>query len=395
MRIHDRSMNPLFRIALLTLLCCRTLLAAPPEREFRGAWVATVYNLDWPSKPGLPAAAQQAEMRRILDRAADLRLNAILLQVRPACDAIYESSREPWSAFLTGAQGRSPGYDPLAFAITEAHRRGIELHAWFNPFRAATGTKGPFAKNHVTQRHPEWIRRHGAQLWLDPGEPAAREYVLDVMLDLVRRYEVDGLHIDDYFYPYPLKPGDAIFADDASWARHGAKSGKSRADWRRDNINRFVEALYRGVKQTRPSAKVGISPFGIWRPGVPDTTEARLDAYAQLFADSRHWLQQGWCDYFTPQLYWSIDPRAQSFPVLLQWWRAQAPRGVPVWPGLASDRIGASRPAGEIVRQIALARQGVATPGHIHWNMKALMQDRGGIVDLLKSGPYTERAKVP
>lgn len=380
---------------LIFLLSLPLNARAAPASEFRGAWVSTVYNLDWPSKSGLSAAAQQAELRRILDRAVELKLNAILLQVRPASDAIYASKHEPWSAFLTGRQGNSPGYDPLAFAIGEAHRRGLELHAWFNPFRAAVSPKGPFAANHITRTHPEWIRRHGNQLWLDPGEPGARDYVLEVMLDVVRRYAIDGVHIDDYFYPYPLKRGDAYFADDPSWERVGINSGLSRQDWRRDNINRFVAALYRGVKRVKPGVKFGISPFGIWRPGVPGTIEAQLDAYAQLYADSRHWLAQGWCDYFTPQLYWSIDPPAQSFPVLLEWWRAQAPRGVPVWPGLASDRIGALRPASEIVRQIELTRDGGNPPGHIHWNMKALMQNRGGIGDLLSAGPYRETAKAP
>jgi uncharacterized lipoprotein YddW (UPF0748 family) len=378
---------------LFAAFLCFCSLAFPIRaagKEFRGAWVSTVYNLDWPSKAGLSAAAQQAELRRMMDRAAELKLTALLLQVRPASDVFYDSAREPWSAFLTGRQGRSPGYDPLAFAITEAHRRGLELHAWFNPFRAAVSASGSFAPGHVTQTHPEWIRRHGNLLWVDPGEPAAREYVLDVMLDVVRRYNLDGLHIDDYFYPYPLKRGDAWFADDASWRKFGTKSGLSRGEWRRENINRFVEALYRGVKRTKPGVKVGISPFGIWRPGVPASIEAQLDACAQLFADSRHWLAQGWCDYFSPQLYWSIEPAAQSFPVLLEWWRAQAPARVPVWPGIATERIGPARPAGEIVRQIELTRREASTPGHIHWSMKALMQNRGGIADLLRSESYAE-----
>jgi uncharacterized lipoprotein YddW (UPF0748 family) len=185
--------------------------------------------------------------------------------------------------------------------------------------------------------------------------------------------------------------GDAYFADDPSWNRIGTRSGLSRADWRRDNINRFVEALYRGVKAAKPNVKVGISPFGIWRPHVPESIEAKLDAYAQLFADSRTWLKNGWCDYFTPQLYWSIDPPAQSFPVLLKWWRAQAPANIPVWPGIATDRIGSARPASEITRQIALTREGTTQPGHIHWNMKALLGDRGGIVELLEKGPYAEK----
>ena len=327
------------------------------EREFRGAWVATVYNLDWPSQPGLPAATQKAQLRALLDRAAELKLNAILLQVRPASDALYASMKEPWSEFLSGQAGVSPGYDPLEFAIAEAHQRGIELHAWINPFRAALHASQNLPANHVAKKHPTWVRRFGKQLWLDPGEPAARAYVLDVIRDIVRRYNIDGIHIDDYFYPYPLATGAASFPDDATWERYGAKSGLSRADWRRENINDFVRSMYRVVKSTKPRVRVGISPFGIWRPGVPLTIEAQLDAYGELFADARKWVAEGWCDYLAPQLYWSIEPAKQSFPVLLDWWRGQS-NGKSIWPGIATERIGAQRPAREIVRQIELTRRG-------------------------------------
>ncbi|CAN5180219.1 hypothetical protein BH20VER2_BH20VER2_03310 [soil metagenome] len=381
-----------FLVRAVVVALCVWSGNATVQAEFRGAWVASVHNIDWPSKPGLPAATQQAQLRAILDRAAELKLNAILLQVRPASDALYQSSKEPWSQFLSGRQGVSPGYDPLEFAIREAHARGIELHVWLNPFRAATSSGASLAPNHVAKKHPEWVRRVGNQLWVDPGEPAARAYVLEVIADIVRRYDIDGVHIDDYFYPYPLKPGQATFPDDASWERHGAKSGLSRPDWRRENINDFVRSMYRTVKGTKSRVRVGISPFGIWRPGVPATTEAQLDAYGQLFADSRKWLAEGWCDYLAPQLYWGIRPAKQSFPVLLDWWRAQS-RGKDVWPGIATDRIGAARPAQEIVDQIALTRRGTNSPGHIHWSMKSLMRNQGGVADLLRAGPYAEAAK--
>jgi uncharacterized lipoprotein YddW (UPF0748 family) len=363
-------------------LSCSISATVSAATEFRGAWVASVHNIDWPSAPGLSAATQRVELRAILDRAVQLKLTAILLQVRPASDALYESQQEPWSQFLSGRQGVSPGYDPLKFAITEAHARGIELHAWINPFRAASNAKGYLDGHHVAKQHPEWVRRFGAQLWVDPGEPAARAYVLGVIRDIVRRYDIDGVHIDDYFYPYPVK--GVSFPDELTWERYGSKSGLSRAEWRRDNINTFVRSMYRIVKETKPTVRVGISPFGIWRPGVPPTTEAQLDAYGQLYADSRKWLAEGWCDYMAPQLYWSIQPAKQSFPVLLDWWRAQS-RGKPVWPGIATDRIGAKRPAREIMDQIALTRRGTNSPGHIHWSMKALMQNRGGIADLLRA----------
>ena len=381
-----------FSSALFALAAALAVPSAAAQ-EFRAAWVATVHNIDWPSRPGLPAAAQKAELRALLDRAAELKLNAILLQVRPMSDALYASSREPWSQFLSGKQGVTPGYDPLEFAIDEAHARGIQLHAWINPFRAASNASATLAPNHIAKQHPDWVRRHGAQLWVDPGEPAAREYVLSIFQEIVRKYDIDGVHIDDYFYPYPIN-GRSFFPDDATWQRYGVKTGLSREDWRRNNINDFVRSMYRTVKATRSSVKVGISPFGIWRPGVPPTTEAQLDAYGQLYADSRKWLQEGWCDYFTPQLYWSIQPAKQSFPVLLDWWRSQS-RGTPVWPGIATERIGAKRPAREIIDQIAITRRGTNSPGHVHWSMKALLRNQGGVSDLLRAGPYADKAAVP
>ncbi|MEO6871107.1 MAG: family 10 glycosylhydrolase [Chthoniobacterales bacterium] len=386
----------LFSRLLLCILFSLGMFATTfaAEREFRGAWVATVYNLDWPSRPGLPAATQRAELRAILDRAAELHLNAILLQVRPASDALYASKKEPWSEFLTGKAGVSPGYDPLAYAIKEAHARGLELHAWINPFRAAIHADDKLPANHVAKEHPEWVRRFGKQLWIDPGEPAARAYVISVITDIVRRYDIDGVHLDDYFYPYPLKGGQATFPDESSWERFGKKTGLSRADWRRENINDFVRSMYRAVKAVKSNVRVGISPFGIWKPGVPPTTKAGLDAYGQLFADSRKWVAEGWVDYLAPQLYWGIHPADQSFPVLLDWWRAQS-HGVPIWPGIATERIGSKRPAREIIDQIGLTRRGTSTPGNIQWSMKALMRDQGGIDELLKAGPYAEKAAVP
>lgn len=376
-------LQQLFAGIFLTAIALSSATSAASP-EFRGAWVASVYNLDWPSKPGLSPATQQAELLALLDLAKELKLTAILLQIRPASDALYQSKSEPWSAFLTGHQGTSPGYDPLSFAIHAAHARGLQLHAWFNPFRAAVHAKDSLAPNHIARLHPEWIRNYAGQLWLDPGIPAARRYVLDVILDVVRRYPIDGVHIDDYFYPYPK--GSAEFPDAPTWTKYG--DGGNRSDWRRSNINHFVKDLYHSVKSLNPNILVGISPFGIWKPGVPATIEAGLDSYGELFADSRKWLAEGWCDYLAPQLYWSCEPAKQSFPVLLAWWRSQSTAGKPIWPGLATERIGKNRPASEIIRQINLSRKGTNQPGHIHWNMKALLRNQGGINSLLKNEAY-------
>ncbi|MGI8602355.1 MAG: glycoside hydrolase family 10 protein [Verrucomicrobiales bacterium] len=373
-----------------------------PPREFRAAWIASVHNLDWPSRPGLSAPAQKSELLVLLDLAASLHLNAVILQVRPSGDACYASSIEPWSPFLSGKMGSSPGYDPLAFAVEEAHRRGLELHAWFNPFRAQASPKYPPAGRHLGARHPEWMRGFAGSKWFDPGEPGVRDHALAVIRDVVRRYDIDGVHIDDYFYPYPpsgtLGLGVSGFPDGATFSRHGR--GQGLAEWRRSNVNAFVSALYSSVKSLRPSVKVGISPFGIWRPDAPEGIQARLDSFEYLAADSRTWLRRGWCDYLSPQLYWRIDPPQQSFPKLLHWWHSENSNRRHVWPGICTARVQSSedrgRPANEIVRQIDLARQLSRQPsGHVHWSIKALRQNRGGIAATLKNGPYAERALVP
>jgi uncharacterized lipoprotein YddW (UPF0748 family) len=270
------------------------LAEAPPvEREFRGLWVATVDNVDWPSKRGLTTREQKEELTGILDLAVKLNMNAIVLQVRPCCDAIYDSKIEPWTEYLTGQMGKAPRpyYDPLAFAVEEAHKRGLELHAWFNPYRARIkDSKSPVSRNHVSVTHPELVRSYGKYLWLDPTEQATRDYSLSVIMDVVRRYDIDGVHFDDYFYPYPEKAANNIemdFPDDASWRRYQKTGGKmSRNDWRRDNVNQFVQAVYEGIKQEKPWVKFGISPFGIWQPKYPAGI-AGFNSYDKLYCDSR------------------------------------------------------------------------------------------------------------
>ena len=359
----------------------------PPmaHREFRGVWVATVYNIDWPSKAGLGAEVQKAQLRALLDEMVALNLNAVLFQVRPHADPLYASSLEPWSHWLSGTMGKSPGYDPLAYCIQQAHARGIEVHAWFNPFRALSNASHAASANHVTRSKPHLIKPYGSLRWMDPSHPETRRHSLEVMLDVVRRYDVDGVHIDDYFYPYPDRAAGK-FPD-----------GKTPAQ-RRGYVDGFVREMYGAVKKTKPWVRVGISPFGIWRPGVPAGIEAGIDAYEDLAADARKWLVEGWCDYLAPQLYWRIAPQKQSFPLLLEWWRQQGRR--PVWPGIATQRIGSTedpgRPASEIVNQIDLTRRiGQNWAGHCHWSAKALLENRGGISNLLKRGVYAEPALVP
>ncbi len=376
------------------------ILPPAPHREFRAGWVASVANIDWPSKPGLPVATQKAELIALLDRAAELRLNAIVFQVRPACDALYASKLEPWSPYLTGVMGKPPEpfYDPLAFAVAEAHQRGLELHAWFNPYRALhPSSKVPLSPNHISRTHPELVREYGEFLWLDPGERAVQDYSLRVVMDVVKRYDIDGVHFDDYFYPYKVKDAQnqkVDFPDAASWKRYGASGSLSREDWRRDNVNRFVERVYQAIKATKPWVKFGISPFGIWQPGHPAQIVG-LNSYEELYCDSRKWLMNGWVDYCTPQLYWSVQKPETSYPALLKWWTEQNPLGRHLWPGLNSGNVGGKWTAGEIVNQIRITRDQSADSGHIHWSMKSLLQNRGSLASTLKSDLYSEPALVP
>jgi uncharacterized lipoprotein YddW (UPF0748 family) len=375
-----------------------------PMREFRAVWVATVDNIDWPSRRGLSTQEQQAELLAMLNRAAQLRLNVIVFQVRPACDALYASSIEPWSEYLTGTMGRPPEpyYDPLAFAIEEAHKRGLELHAWFNPYRARfRGGNSPAATTHISRTRPQLVRRYGDSLWLDPGEKDVQSYSFNVVMDVLKRYDVDGIHFDDYFYPYKVKDAsgrDLDFPDDSSWQHFGARSKLAREDWRRQNVDQFIQRVYKSIKAAKPWVKFGISPFGIWRPMNPPQIKG-LDAYADLYADSRKWLANGWVDYFAPQLYWPIDPPAQSFPVLLRWWAQQNTRDRLLCAGMDSTKVGRTDsgrgwPAQEIVRQIRLARSQRGAAGHIHWDMKSLMRNPA-FDDLLVQQVYQQPALVP
>jgi uncharacterized lipoprotein YddW (UPF0748 family) len=371
----------------------------PPARELRGAWISAVAtNTDWPSKPGLNVAAQKEELIALLNRAAQLKLNAVFFQVRPSCDALYASPLEPWSEYLTGTMGRAPQpfYDPLAFAIDEAHKRGLELHAWFNPFRASrVEARSSVAPNHITKTHPELVRRYGEQFWLDPGEPAVREHVVQVVMDVVRRYDVDGVVFDDYFYPYPKKDAEGRvvnFPDDVTWQRYGRPGGLARDDWRRQNVNQFVQKISQSIKAAKPWVKFGASPFGIWRPGYPVQIKG-LDAYASLYADSRLWLANGWLDYFAPQLYWPVDAPQQSFPILLNWWTQQNIKNRNLWPTLNATAVGKEWPVNEIARQISITRGQPGASGEIIYHLRTVVENQG-LADLIRM-QYGQSALVP
>lgn len=393
---------------------------APPElpQEFRGVWVASVQNIDWPSASDLTVEQQKAEIIRILDGLQKMNVNAVLLQVRPSADALYASALEPWSEYLTGASGISPseaGYDPLAIWIDESHRRAIDVHVWINPYRARHyKAKSPNAPTHISRTNPGIVRQYDNYEWLDPGEPEAVEQTMRVTLDIVRRYNIDGVAIDDYFYPYP-KEGQP-FPDTESYAKYVANLRNSappgtavrpltRELWRQQNINEFVERFYREIKAAKPYVLVGIAPFGIWKPGNPPGIKG-MDAVAKLHADAKLWLNRGWLDYVSPQLYWPIDSVDQNFIKLLVWWSTENTLERHLWPSLYTSRIGLEKDnpdrnwiPGEVLRQINVTRErsgnpGMPSPGQIHFSLKVLLENRGGINQVLMDR-YPSPALIP
>ena len=373
-----------FRVVLCCLFCSVVSgLSWARAEVLKGAWVASVYNINFPSRSGLSAETQKAEIREIVQAAARSGLNALMVQVRPEGDALYASRIEPWSRFLTGTQGLAPGYDPLEYFIQEGRKQGVAIHAWINPYRAAANVSEARASNHVSRQLAGAVHRIGTLLWLDPGEPAVREHVVKVVRDIVERYPVAGVLLDDYFYPYPSRGyPKGTFPDRAFYARYGGHM--ELADWRRQNINRLIEELHDTVKAVRPDAMFGVSPFGIYRKGFPADVKVELDQYQDLYADPVAWLKHGWVDYLSPQLYWR-DKSAQSFSTLLHWWRNAAinPNGIPIYPSIAIDRLGGSYrwPSSEIASQLAIeiATKPRASGGFILWNVGPLLQNSKGV----------------
>jgi uncharacterized lipoprotein YddW (UPF0748 family) len=390
-------------IGLLVTASLPTIPSPPPApREFRGVWVATVDHIDWPARDVVDSEKQKTELLAILDRAQHLHLNAVVLQVRPQGDALYASPYEPWSEYLTGAQGKAPVpyWDPLQFAVWEAHLRGLELHAWFNPYRVwHPAAKGRPASNYLGFTHPQWVKPYGKFQWLDPGAPGVREWSQKVIMDVVRRYDIDGVHLDDYFYPYTARDAQkhAIpFPDDASYNSYVSGGGHlDRGDWRRQNVDVFVSTLYKSIKLTKPWVKFGISPFGIYRPNVPTGIKAGVDQYAELASDPVKWLKNGWIDYLTPQLYWPIRQTAQSYPVLARWWSTQNPLHRHLWIGDFASQVSASWSPDEILNQIQITRQTPGADGTLLYSMAPLMKDSKGIDQKLLGGPFANPALVP
>jgi uncharacterized lipoprotein YddW (UPF0748 family) len=373
-----------------------------PRRQLRGVWIASVENRDWPSRPGLPVRVQQEEFRRLLDQARAIGLNAVFVQVRPEADALYPSRYAPWSAYLTGVQGRSPGYDPLAFMVAEAHKRNLEFHAWFNPYRLSLHDNlEALAPSHPARLHPTWVVHYGGRLYFDPGLPEVRRLLVATILEVVGRYAIDGVHLDDYFYPYPLHGQD--FPDAASYRRYGAAHYRSKADWRRASVNLLIAELSRAIHRLRPEVKFGISPFGVWRNRADDpsgsATAAAVQDYDDLYADTRTWIRHQWIDYLAPQLYWPIGFQAADYAVLVPWWahEVQGTR-VQLYIGQAVYKIGSGgawNDPGELLRHLVLNRSYGAVKGDIFFRIGDLLRNPLGFTDRLRRDFYQHPALIP
>lgn len=374
----------------ILIICLFLTISIQASEDLQGVWIASVLNINFPSQPGLSAEVQKAEISSLLDAAEAAGLNAVFVQVRPECDALYKSSYEPWSRFLTGVQGRDPGYDPLETFIIEGRKRGLAVHAWLNPYRAAISAKEKqVAGNHVSAARPQFIRKVDNLLWVDPGEAEVRDQIVRVVTDIVSRYDVAGIHFDDYFYPYPKNGKLTRFPDDSTFRAYQRAGGNmGREDWRRDNVNQLIKSVSVAVHKTKPNVVFGVSPFGIYTKGQPSDVKAGVDQYKQLFSDPLTWMREGWVDYLSPQLYWSIEG-PQSFRSLLKWWRSPEvnPRGVPVCPGIAVDRMishGWSAPEIEGQLKIEDSSSAPGRGGFILWNIKSLQLNTKGIKSVVK-----------
>jgi len=383
---------------------------ATPKRQFRAMWIASVVNIDWPSAPGLAEEKIKAEYRAWLDLAQQLNHNAVIVQVRPNADAFWPSPYEPWSEWLTGARdGRSPGWDPLAFLVEETHKRNLEFHAWFNPYRAsmpqgAGADIDKLAPNHPLRQHPEWALAYpvdapGSRLYYNPGIPEVRDFVQNAMLDAVLKYDLDGVHFDDYFYPYPAAGQD--FGDDATFAQY-SRGFTDKGDWRRDNTNLLIKEFNAKIKAAKPWVKFGISPFGIWRNKATDPLGSEtngLQSYDAISADSRRWVKEEWIDYILPQIYWNIGLSVADYAKLVPWWNdVVAGTNVHLYIGQADYKIGTSGAwldPNEMSKHLYFNRDYPNVAGNVHFSAVQVRSNKLGATDIYAGEHYSKPALVP
>jgi uncharacterized lipoprotein YddW (UPF0748 family) len=376
------------------------IVHAQVKTEFRAVWVASVDNIDWPSKKGIAVDSQKAEFIRLLNLHKQNGMNAIIMQIRPATDAFYPSTYEPWSEWLSGVQGKppTPYYDPLQFMIRETHKRNMEFHAWCNPYRAdfKIGTAS-IAPSHITRLHPDWFLNYGDKKYFDPGNKNAQAFVEEVIRDITERYAVDAIHFDDYFYPYRIAGKE--FPDSVSYKRYG--KGMNKEDWRRSNVDSIIMALANTIKKTKPSVKFGISPFGVWRNSDKDArgsnTKAGQTNYDDLYADILLWLQKGWIDYVAPQLYWEFGHKAAPYEILIDWWSKHT-YGKHCYIGLGIYRAGSNdawKDSTQLPRQIQLLRNTANIQGMIFFSSKTFNKNPNGWNDSLHFNYFKEAATIP
>ncbi|NNM30369.1 MAG: family 10 glycosylhydrolase, partial [Akkermansiaceae bacterium] len=375
-----------------------TLIDVSHRREFRGMWLATVSNVDWPSRYGLSVERQKQELVAYLDGMETMNMNALIFQIRGAADAFYKSALDPWSRFLTGTQGKDPGYDPLEFAIEECRKRSIELHVWINPFRAMPVEDYPVAKNHISRVLPQFARPYASMIWMDPGAREVRDFVTAAVMDVVTRYEIDGVHLDDYFYPYP--ENGVEFDDAATYAAYLQCCGQiEKDDWRRQNVDSLIAGLSQQIRATKPYVKFGVSPFGLYRPGEPAGTKG-FDQYNGIYSDPKKWLEKGWIDYVTPQLYWRENSN-RSYSALLNWWGETNVLRRHIYAGnslLNIERRNGNWPFSEYETQLNASREAVdqQSLGNIFFGMRVFRgRDGEKIRDRFAEKLYPEPALSP
>ncbi|MFC3996808.1 glycoside hydrolase family 10 protein [Nocardiopsis sediminis] len=370
------------------------------DRQMRAMWISSVTNIDWPSTRGLDPAAQQQELTDYYDEAVSNGLNAVFVQIRPTADAFWPSPHEPWSEWLTGTQGRDPGYDPLAFAVREAHARGLEFHGWFNPYRVAMHDDPTrLTADHPARVNPDWVFSYNGRLYYDPGVPEVRTFVQDAIMDAVENYDLDGVHFDDYFYPYPAD-GQAV-PDGATFDRYGGSFDDIGA-WRRDNVNRLIEEIDGRIHAAKPDVEFGISPFGIWRNAATDPAGSDTNgfqSYDGIFADSRRWVTEGWVNYINPQVYWEIGHPAADYAVLVPWWNDVVEgTGVDLYIGQAAYKVG-EQPGWEDPRELSdhltLNRDYPNVGGDVFFSAVRLRTNAAEAMRIVVEEHYSQPATAP
>lgn len=398
--------NSQFFLVIISLLLAHNATGQfhrSSQFEFRGVWVATVTNIDWPSKKGLNVSQLKKEVQEILNLQQRLGMNSVILQVRPAGDAIFPSKLEPWSVYISGEQGKAPEeiFDPLQYWIDEAHKREIELHAWINPFRASLNITDSLHFSHPAKNHPEWTIKYGTKLNYDPGLEQVRQHLLSVIKDLIDRYDIDGIHMDDYFYPYPIT--GEIFNDSATYIQQlDFDAPLSIHDWRRKNINIFIESVSNLINEQKPWVRFGVSPFGVWRNQHDDErgsdTKAGVTCYDDLYADVLKWTDEGWLDYVAPQVYWSTQDEATNYIKLIKWWNQEVTNR-DVYIGHGIYKINGAQPhwdnPEEVGEQIRLSRELPNVKGNIFYSHKHFVRDNNQLNKVLSENYFKKKTLTP